>query len=321
MKTQMFKLFATWAVIGLCGTASAAPKVVTDIPPVHALTAKVMAGIGAPELLIPGNASPHGHHLRPSEARALAGADVLIWISPTLTPWLERARQKINPSAQSIVLLDAPGIVRHETRSMEDFAAASHEAEDHQKKDHHGHGHHDHGHDENSLIDPHAWLDPDNAAHWLDTIAKALAVADPANQAAYAANAEAGKAELAGLTLAMQQQLKDAREQPFIVLHDGFQYFERRFGLTTAGAIRAGDGTAPGPKRIHTLRQRIAESGAKCLFREPQFPDRLAATLAADGISIAVLDPLGKGLEPGWPLYPALIQNLASAIATCQAQD
>lgn len=299
---QLIKILVAWAVIGFCGTAYAAPRVVADIPPVHALTAKIMAGVGAPILLTPGNSSPHGHHLRPSEAAVLASADILVWIGPALTPWLERARRKINPEARNIMLLETPGAIRHEIRSMEDFGAHAHEE-------------HEHG-----RIDPHAWLDPKNAALWLDVIAEALAEADPANRVAYAANAQAGKAELVALSVAIQQELQHARERPFIVLHDGFQYFEQRFGLTAAGAIRANDGAAPGPKRIHTLRQLIAESGATCLFREPQFPSRMAATLATEHIRIAVLDPIGADLEPGWTLYPTLIRNMAKAIATCQAQ-
>ena len=36
-----------------------APRVATDIPPVHFLAAMVMEGVGTPDLLLPPGASPH----------------------------------------------------------------------------------------------------------------------------------------------------------------------------------------------------------------------------------------------------------------------
>ena len=54
-----------------------APKVAADIAPVHALVARVMQGIGAPELIVAANASPHGYAMKPSEAAALEGAPVV----------------------------------------------------------------------------------------------------------------------------------------------------------------------------------------------------------------------------------------------------
>ena len=36
-------------------------------------------------------ATPHGYAMRPSEAAALEDADIVVWIGPDLTPWLEDA--------------------------------------------------------------------------------------------------------------------------------------------------------------------------------------------------------------------------------------
>ena len=49
-----------------------APKVATDILPVHGLVSRVMQGVGTPDLILPPGADPHGYALRPSEASALA---------------------------------------------------------------------------------------------------------------------------------------------------------------------------------------------------------------------------------------------------------
>ena len=68
--------------------AGAAPRVAADIAPVQSIAARVMAGVGEPGLILPPGASPHGYALRPSEARLLQDADLVVWVGPALTPWL-----------------------------------------------------------------------------------------------------------------------------------------------------------------------------------------------------------------------------------------
>ena len=70
-------------------TLAEVPRVTVDIPPVYSLVATVMGDVGTPELFIQPGASPHGYSLRPSEASALDSADLVIWVSDSLTPWLE----------------------------------------------------------------------------------------------------------------------------------------------------------------------------------------------------------------------------------------
>ena len=77
------------AALALASSAPAAGehKVVVTIKPVHALVASVMAGVGMPELLVKGTASPHAYSLRPSEVRALHNADLFFRMSASLEPF------------------------------------------------------------------------------------------------------------------------------------------------------------------------------------------------------------------------------------------
>ena len=60
------------------------PQVATDIAPVHGLVSRVMQGVGTPELIVPAGATPHDFALRPSQARALQNADLVVWMGPAL---------------------------------------------------------------------------------------------------------------------------------------------------------------------------------------------------------------------------------------------
>jgi zinc transport system substrate-binding protein len=319
MMKQFLKISALAAAVLFAPSVSAAPKVATDLPAVSALVSKVMAGVATPSQLLPPGASPHGYHMRPSEAAALAGADVLIWIGPALTPWLERSRLNLNPHAISLALLEAPGTVRHPSRGdaifdKHDVHQKDDHADDHkdEHKDGHKDDHHDHG-----PIDPHAWLDTENGARWLGAIAKALSKADPENAGRYAANAAAGEAELRALTEGLHGMLAPVRDKPYVVLHDAFQYFEMRFRIPALGAIRLTDGAAPSPRRIAALRQGVKQQGARCVFREPQFSAALANSLAGPDIKTGVLDPVGWELSPGWTLYTGLLQKLGTSLRQC----
>lgn len=281
---------------------SEVPRVATDIAPVHSLVAMVMVGLGTPDLIVTPGASPHGVSLRPSQARALQSADLVVWVGPELTPWLVRPLDRLAPGADKLALLQVPGTqlltYRHDDDAPDDAPEEDH----------------DHG----SGADPHAWLDPENARVWLAAIAGRLAGIDPANGDTYRANALAGQARLAQLQLDMAAMLAPMQGHPYVTFHDAYQYFESRFGLTPTGAVRAGDATAPGPAGLARLRDELARAGVTCAFSEPQFdPGLLRAAMGHQVLKIIPLDPMGRDLVQGPDLYPGLMRDMARAFASC----
>lgn len=315
-------------------TAQAAPRVVADIPPVHALAAAVMHGVGAPELLLPPGASPHDYAMRPSEAARLDSADIVFWVGEGLTPWLETALDALAADATVVEMMAVEGMrllpfregATFESHEHDGHAEASHDDHDHDhdhdhaKKaaaddhdDDHDHAAHDHDDD-----DPHVWLDPVNAAAMAAAMAGAMAAADPANAETYRANLASLQGELAALEAEMSALVALARGKPFVVFHDAYHYFEARFDVEAVGAITLSDAGSPGPARLEEVRDLVRDLGVVCVFAEPQFDPKLA-DLVVEGSAarVAVMDPLGAGLEPGPALYPALIRGLGAALSGC----
>jgi zinc transport system substrate-binding protein len=162
MSRKLLTLSLTATLMG--GTAYAdTPQVAVDIAPVHSLVARVMDGVGTPDLIVQPGASPHEYSLRPSEAAALQDADLVFWIGPDLTPWLTDTIETLAPDAAVTALLEADGTIKLEFREGALFEAHDHgNDEDHDEEGQEGHadeeaGHDDHGH---SAYDPHAWLSP-----------------------------------------------------------------------------------------------------------------------------------------------------------------
>jgi zinc transport system substrate-binding protein len=301
-----------------------APRVATDIAPVHSLVARVMDGVGTPKLIVQPGASPHEYSLRPSEAQALQEADLVFWVSPGLTPWLGDAIETLATGASVTELLEADGTIELDIREGALFEAHDHGGDAHADAEHAGEKHSDHEEDaghkdhDRGAHDPHAWLSPQNAATWLNVIAGRLSAVDPKNAGAYFANAAAGRAELDILIADIDAVLAPVRDRQFIVFHDAYQYFENAFGFNALGAISISDASDPSPARIAEIRARIAGEGIDCVLAEPQFNPGLVATVM-DGTNAktGILDPLGSDLKPGPALYPQLMRNLAATLAEC----
>ncbi|SLN40287.1 High-affinity zinc uptake system protein ZnuA precursor [Roseovarius litorisediminis] len=289
--------------LGASAAVAEVPRVVTDIAPIHSLAAQVMAGVGEPDLIIQPGVSPHSYAMRPSEASALAKADLVIWMGEGLTPWLAGAIDTLAPDARKIALLESDKTQQMPRREGVEFG---HEAHD----EHDAHNHAD-------GVDPHAWLSPGNAREWLFLIAAELSAMDPEHAGIYQANAESGAERLEQVVQSISKELEPVRGVPFVVLHDAYQYFENSFDIPAAAAISLSDATSPGPARLADLRALVKDKAINCVLSEPQFDTKLTGAILAAGYKTGELDPMGARLVRGAGLYPAMLQALAKGFASC----
>lgn len=318
-------LIAASAGVAFAAAAPAAAeplKVVATIKPVHSLAASVMEGVGEPALLLKGAASPHSYALKPSDARLLNDADVIIRVSENLEAFLEKSLKTLPDNARIVTLDAAPGLELLPVREGGNFEAHDHDhGHGHSHGHKHGHGHshgkkgesHDHGNK-----DVHFWLDPVNGAALASYIAEELAKADPANAETYRANAAKLKTSLEALNAELQEKLKPVADKPFIVFHDIMQYFETRYGLKTAGAITVSPERQPGARRLREVRAKIEKLGAVCVFSEPQFPPKLVSTLVEKTKArTGTLDEVGVEVPEGPQHYAGLLRWNADNLVEC----
>jgi zinc transport system substrate-binding protein len=287
-------------------------SVVASIKPIHSLVAAVMGDIGTPHLLLEAPSSAHHFTLKPSQARSLQAADIVFWVGPTMEQPLTKALATLAPQAQTLPLIESAGLVLINF----DKVTPAHEKHDHEKHDHEKHD--EHAKHDDHLINPHIWLDPQNAKIMLGVIAARLAKADPENASTYAANADSMAARLAILETDITSQLASYSAAKFLVLHDAHVYFERRFGLRNYGAITTEPDVMPTASRVKALRDELREHRFDCIFAEP-FLGQKAVALIAEGskVSIGTLDPIASNLPAGAQLYPDLLMSYAKALQSC----
>ncbi len=300
--------------------AADAPVVVTSIKPVHSLVSAIMQGVGKPELIVDGAASPHTYNLKPSNARALQDAKVIFWVGPGLEAFLEKPLESLGSDSIVARLDDAPGLVRLPFREGGAFEA-------HDDGDEHADAgndpaadDHDHDEDDHHGFDTHLWLDPMNAKAMAAEITTTLVAADPANALTYEANAKALDDKLDALDKEIAATVSSVKDKPFIVFHDAYQYFEHRYHIRVAGSITVSPETIPGAERVSEIHQKVADLGATCVFAEPQFEPRLVnVVIEGTKAKSGVLDPEAATLPAGPDLYFTLMRGIAESMKSCLA--
>lgn len=307
------------APVAVAVAVAAAPAVVVSVKPVHSLVAGVMEGVGEPALLVRGGASPHAYALRPSDARLLAGADLVVWVGPQLEQFLERPLKTLGKDAAVLTLADAAGMNLLATRAGGAWEGHHHGDEEH--------GDHEAGHEgeadahdaeHGEAIDAHLWLDPENARAIVRAVAARLSRLDPDHRDAYAANAATLDARLVSLEEGLARELAPVSSVPFLVFHDAYHYFEHRFGLNGVGSVTVSPEAPPSARRVAEIRDRVRETGARCVFAEPQFtPALVNVVVEGTGARTGVLDPVGATLPEGPELYFSLLQGLGQSLTAC----
>ena len=311
-------------------------KVVTSIKPIHSLVSYIMEGVGSPDLIVDGYNSPHGFSLKPSHAKMLQEADIVIYVGEGLEEFLEKPLKSLAQNAVKFELLKQSGMKKLKFRERNIFEGHDdhddhghgkkkkddhddHDDHDHDKKakkeDHDDHGHDDHGHGHGEF-DPHIWLDPMNAKIIIKKVTNQLSKLDKDNSSTYKSNSKKTLKEIDNLIKQVKSDInKDAK---VVVFHDAYQYFEKRFDVNIIGALTVNTDVLPGAEQLSEIREVIEHEKVTCVLSEPQFNPDIVKTIANDtNINMGVLDPLGAKLDKGRNLYFNLISNISSSLKNC----
>jgi zinc transport system substrate-binding protein len=271
-----------------------------SIKPIHSLVAGVMKGAGAPRLLVRGGASPHTYSLKPSGARALRGARLVFWVGGEIEGFLEKPLKALARQARVVEVSKMAGLTILPARRGGIW-------EDDEPEGGEGGG-----------PNPHVWLDPLNTQVIVRGVVDALMKADPVNANIYTANGRNLIGRLATLDQALRARLAPVARTPYVVFHDAYPYFEKRYGLNAAGSVTVSPGRAPGARRISQIRAILRARGAVCVFSEPGFrPSLIRTLLSGTGARTGVLDPLGAAIAPGPNMYFSLMRGLADSLSRC----
>jgi len=303
--STLLKILLSFSFLISYSSLNAEVKVVATIKPIHSLVAGVMDGLGSPSLIVDGSNSPHNFSLKPSHAKMIEDAEIIFWVGEDLETFMIKSLESIANNATKVSFMDLDNITKLKFKEENILEVEGYD-DDHDDHDDHADGE----------FDAHIWLDPKNAIEIVNEIAKTLSLKDPNNKNVYYSNAEKLNHSLNELIKKINLSInKDAR---FIVFHDAYQYFEKRFDVSSAGALILNEEALPSAKKVSEIHKIIKKQNINCIISEPQFNPNIIKSIAQDSsILTGSFDPLGSNFDTNKNLYFEMILSLSNSLKDC----
>ena len=300
-----FSAFSLAAAMSL----SAHANIVASIKPVGFIAAAIAEGVTPVDVLLPDGASEHDYALRPSDAKRLKNADLVVWVGPDMEAFMSKSAAEL-PAKKNLEIVDIQGVsALLISGDDEDEHHEQNKSED-QDSSHH---HHDHG-----QYNMHVWMSPEIARKTAVAIHGKLLELMPQDKAKLDANLQQFETELADTDKRIGAQLAPVRNQGYYVFHDAYTYFEKHYGLSPTGHFTVNPEIQPGAQRLHQIRTQLVEQKAVCVFAEPQFrPAVIDAVARGTQVRKGTLDPLGTDISLSKDSYMKFLLQLSSQYETC----
>ncbi|SQC33586.1 zinc ABC transporter substrate-binding protein ZnuA [Kluyvera cryocrescens] len=311
-------LFAALSA-ALWGTAAqrADAAVVTSLKPLGFIASAIADGVTETQVLLPDGASEHDYSLRPSDAKRLQNADLVVWIGPEMEAFMNKSTQSI-PEAKKVTIAQLDGVKPLLMKGADD------DDDDHAAEDEHDHAHAEKGdaHHHHGDYNMHLWLSPEIARLSAVAIHDKLVELMPQSRARLDANLKDFEANLATTDKQVANELAPVKGKGYFVFHDAYGYYEKHYGLTPLGHFTVNPEIQPGAQRLHQIRTQLVEQKATCVFAEPQFRPAVVESVArGTTVRMGTLDPLGTNIQLNKESYPAFLTQLATQYASCLKGD
>lgn len=290
-------------------TLPAQANVVASLKPVGFIAAAIADGVTPVDVLLPDGASEHDYSLRPSDAKRLKNADLVVWVGPEMEAFMAKSAAEL-PAQKNLAMVNIDGVKPLLISGGED--EDEHTAEKSEEQDADAHHHH-HGE-----FNMHLWLSPEIARKTAVAIHGKLLELMPQDKAKLDANLQQFEVALADTDKRVSAQLAPVRNKGYFVFHDAYSYFEKQYGLSPTGHFTVNPEIQPGAQRLHQIRTQLVEQKAVCVFAEPQFrPAVIDAVARGTQVRKGTLDPLGTDISLAKDSYVKFLSQLSSQYESC----
>ena len=311
-------LFAALSA-ALWGTTAqhADAAVVASLKPLGFIASAIADGVTETQVLLPDGASEHDYSLRPSDAKRLQNADLVVWIGPEMEAFMDKSSQSI-PDNKKVTIAQLDGVKPLLMKGADDDDHDAGDGDDHD----HAHGEKGDTHHHHGEYNMHLWLSPEIARLSAVAIHDKLVELMPQSRARLDANLKDFEANLAATDKQVANELAPVKGKGYFVFHDAYGYYEKHYGLTPLGHFTVNPEIQPGAQRLHQIRTQLVEQKATCVFAEPQFRPAVVESVArGTSVRMGTLDPLGTNIKLSKESYPAFLTQLATQYASCLKGD
>ncbi|WP_201555706.1 metal ABC transporter solute-binding protein, Zn/Mn family [Psychrobacter sp. 72-O-c] len=264
-------------------SAQAATVSVSNYP-LFLLSEAVTEGApSAKQLLQAGEVGHHGS-ISPGDIKAIQDSKFVVWFGESLE---NNLASSLNTAPNAIALFDFNAFNRHSLRDVKGTPIAG-------------------------TLDPHIWLDPENAK----AITRALAVihshANPQYKKLYHANARKFSQRMDRAVANEMKKGKGQKSHSYWAYHDAYQYMEASLQLQFIGSLSANHNLAPKASQLRWLNAQ-RPSKQMCLVSPSQPAKGLLAKLQPVNTTVQAEDmSASKYFVTGWSSMAQQIRRCIS---------
>jgi len=208
-------------------------------------------------LLLPPGAEAHSFEPKPSDIVKVGEADVFVYTGKFMEPWAAGVVEAAGSGR--LIVVDA-------SRGTKMIPGVFHDVDE-----------------PPGSLDPHIWLDFDNAKQMVRNIVDALETKDSANRALYERRAGDYSRELTTLDSAYRTTLASCTTREIVYGgHYAFGYMAARYGLKYFAAQGVSPDAEPTAQDLARLVEQIKKDKVKYVFYEELTSPKIAQTIAGE---------------------------------------
>ena len=274
--------------------------VVTTLFPLYDMAKHIGADKADVSLLLPPGVEPHSFDPTPGDVVRINEADVFVYAGKFMEPWADKIIKSI--TNKNLIVVDASQGTRMIPAVFHDIDEPA------------------------GALDPHIWLDFDNARIMVQNIEKALEAKDPADSGFSQRNAEAYSKGLTEIDQSFKNTLAHCRDREIVYGgHYAFGYLAKRYGLKYLAAQGVSPNAEPTAKDLARLVDQIKKDKIRYVFYEELTSPKIAETIAGETkAQMLLLNPAANvtrnQLEQGVTFFGILkadLENLKTGLE-CQ---
>jgi zinc transport system substrate-binding protein len=228
-------------------------RVTATIFPLYDMAKNIGKDKAEVSLLLPPGVEAHSYEPKPGDIVKVNQSDVFVYTGNAMEPWAEDIIRGV--TKKDLIIVDT-------SRGTKMIPGVSHNA---------------------GALDPHIWLDFDNADIMVKNILQAFQLKDGAHNNFYAQNADDYRRKLADMDSSYKTTLGTCKSKTIVYGgHYAFGYLARRYGLKYVAAQGITPNAEPTAADLVKLVEEIKKGKISYIFYEELTSPKIAETIAGE---------------------------------------
>ena len=246
---------------------SSKPQIVTSFYPLYFFTSQIALDKADVYNITPAGAEPHDYEPSTQDMTKIENSTILVLNGGKLEAWGDKIKENLKDK-KTLIITVGNNIANQQVVE-----------------------------ENNTIQDPHIWLDPILAKKEVNLITQGLIQVDPNNSNYYQTNAQTLLTKLDNLDTQYRQGLNSCAKKDIITSHAAFGYLASQYHLNQVSIAGLSPDAEPSVQKIIEVSDFAKKNQVKYIFFESLVSPKLSQTIAAEtGAQTLVLNPI-EGLS------------------------